>query len=62
MILNGVGYAGTWSVSDNGMWMTIVLSESTATRLKIVELTDSKLTVDHVGQDNIHTVLVFNHL
>ncbi len=62
MIINGVGYAGTWSVSDNGMWMSIVLSESTATRLKIVELTDTKLTVDHVGQDNMHTILVFNHL
>ncbi len=62
MIINGVGFAGTWSVNNTGVWMTIVLSESTAMRLKIMEITDTKLKVDYVGDDNLHTILVFGHL
>lgn len=62
LILNGVGFAGTWSVNNTGVWMTIVLSESTAMRLKIMELTDTKLKVDYVGEENQHTILVFGHL
>jgi hypothetical protein len=61
MILNGHGYAGTYRVSEDGTWMSISLSETTAMRLKILELTDTKLKVDHI-EDNIHYVLVFTHL
>jgi len=62
MIINGVGFAGTWSINNTGVWMTIILSESTAMRLKIMEITGTKLKVDYVGDDNLHTILVFGHL
>lgn len=61
MIINGEGFAGTWSVTANGMFITIVLSESNAMRLKIVELSDTKLIVDYVAADYVHTVLAFTH-
>lgn len=61
LTINGNSYAGTWTVNEAGTWMTIALPGNIGMRLKLVELTDTKLKVDYVDEAAVHTILIFAH-
>ena len=61
LTIDGTNYAGTWTVNDEGTWMTIALPGNTGMRLQLAEVTDTKLKVDHINESGDHTIFIFAH-
>lgn len=58
----GIESTGTYNLVGDNTWLSISLADGTALRLKVLSVTATTLTVDHVNSASEHRIFVFTAL
>ena len=59
---NGVETDGTYVLVGDNTWLSISLNDGSSLRLKVLNITETTLQVEHINAESVHRIFVFTAL